>query len=251
MGDDEPTGGDRPHVLLLAPMKSELRPLVRMLLLRRSPAPAGAGQGVVYEGEVGDVTVTAARTGVGMAPAAAVTGGLLDALPGVDHVVVVGIAGGIGPGQQIGDVVVPEVVVDGGTGAEHRPDPLGDQAPAGGLSTSDDLVVDPAELAAMTERGVVALDMETSAVATVCEDRGTRWSVFRAISDRPSDGLVDGAVAGLANADGSANPGAVLRFVLRHPGRIPHLARLGRDMKTATEAAATAAVQACKDVRSA
>jgi adenosylhomocysteine nucleosidase len=145
-------------------------------------------------------------------------------------------------------VVVPEVVVDGVSGEEHRPDPLGERAPAGILSTSDELIVDPAAVAAMVERGVVALDMETSAVAAVCERHGCRWSVFRAISDRASDGLVDAEIAALAGADGSANLPAVLRMLARHPSRVRDLARLGRDMRTATRAAAAAAANACAGV---
>ncbi len=55
--------------------------------------------------------------------------------------------------------------------------------------TNDELITDLDELAALhAERGVVALDMETAAIAHACEQRGVPWSVFRAISDRSSDG---------------------------------------------------------------
>ena len=252
LDDGEATGdGDRAaHVVLLAPMRSELRPVVQQLALRRASPEAGAGRSAppVYTGRLGGVAVTATLAGVGTGPAAAAAERVLTAFGRVDHVVVLGIAGGIGPDQAIGDLVVPELVVDGVTGAEHRPDRLGDEPPAGILSTSDELVVDPAAVAALVEQGVVALDMETSAIGAVCERHGCRWSVFRSISDRAGDGLVDAEVAGLAGADGSANLPAVLRLLARHPSRARDLARLGRDMKVATQAAAVAAAAACAAV---
>lgn len=200
---------------------------------------------MVYTGRRGDVAVTAVLVGVGTGPAAAATERVLTAFGDVDHVVVAGIAGGIADGQAIGDLVVPELVVDGVSGAEHRPDRLGAQPPAGILSTSDELIVDPAAVAALVDRGVVALDMETAAIAAVCERHGCRWSVFRAISDRAADGMVDAEVAALAGGDGSPGLPAVLRFIARHPTRVRDLARMGRDSTIAAKAAAVAAAAAC------
>jgi nucleoside phosphorylase len=229
-----------------------LRPVVKRLGLRRA-ASGDAGRDA-HEGQVGDVSVLAAMSGMGPEAAASATRRLLDA-GDVDHVVVVGIAGGIVEGQAIGDVVPVDVVIDDRTGAEHRPHPLGDVAggagsvPGGGsLHTSPEFIADPERLAALRAQGVVALDMETAAVAAVCEERGVPWSVFRTISDRSSDGLADDAVFGLARPDGSPDLRAVVRFVARHPARIPHLVRLGRDMSVATRAAAAAAATAIEGV---
>ena len=44
---------------------------------------------------------------------------------------VVGIAGSVGPTAGIGDIVVPEVVVDGTTGKEYRPAAIDGPAPRG------------------------------------------------------------------------------------------------------------------------
>jgi hypothetical protein len=62
----------------------------------------------------------------------------------------------------------------------------------------------------------------------------------RAISDRFDDGLADRAVFELARPDGSPDLAMVARFAVRHPGRIPDLVRLGRDLGTATRSAAAA-----------
>ena len=100
-------------------------------------------------------------------------------------------------------------------------------------------------IAGLREQGVVSLDMETAAVAAVCERRGTPWSVVRAISDRTTDGTVDEEVLHLSNQDGSPNGPAVLRYFLKHPGSIPRMIRLARGAKLATEVAAAAAIAAC------
>jgi adenosylhomocysteine nucleosidase len=230
------SGGRR--VALLAPMRPELRPLVRPLSL----ASAGSDAGFL-RGAVGRVEVVAATTGIGTRAAARAVERLLDAAA-VDHLVVVGVAGGIGPSVAVGDLVVPERVLDLATGAEHRPARIGDVAPRGTLATSDALLTDPAEAARLERRGVIAIDMETAAIAAVCARRGCPWSVFRAISDRADDGSTDAAVLDLAGADGSSDLLAVARFVATRPWRVPQLVRLARGMQRATRAAASAAVAA-------
>jgi adenosylhomocysteine nucleosidase len=234
---------------MLAPMPSELRPLVKRLGLKPTSEAAGRK---AHAGHLGTADVTAAMTGMGTAAAAEAARRLLDSQP-VDHMVVVGIAGGIDDRLAIGEVIRPEIVIDGASGAEYRPDPLGepaeasdDPAPDGALHTSDEFIVDPDRVAALRTRGVVALDMETAAVAAVCEERGCPWSVVRAISDRSSDGMADEEILGLAHPDGTANLPAVVRLIVRHPSRVPQLARLGRDAKIATDAAAAAAIDGCR-----
>lgn len=227
---------------VLAPMPAELRPLVRRLGRPRAPADGGDGPRA-YEGEVGTATVIATTAGIGRARATEATRRLLER-GDVDHVVVVGVAGGVDDRLAIGDVVVPRIVLDGPTGTEYRPHPVGDAAdvtPQGALHTSDELILEPGRVAALRARGVVALDMETAAVAAVCEAQRCPWSVVRAISDRSADGLVDTAILRLSRPDGTPDPRAVVRFVLRHPRRIGHLVRLGRDLRIATGAAAAEA----------
>jgi nucleoside phosphorylase len=225
------------RIAFLAPMRSELRPLVRRLRLRPRAGEAG-----VYEGRAGAAEVVAATAGIGTRAAARAAERVLAAGP-VDLVVVVGVAGGVGPRVALGALIVPERVVDLATGAEHRPAALGGAAPRGTLATSDALIADPAELARLEREGVVALDMETAAVAAVCERRGRPWAVFRAISDRAGDPAVDPAVLALVGPDGRPDLRALARFLLPRPWRALRLARLGRDLRRATHAAAAAAVE--------
>lgn len=231
------------RVAILAPMRPELRPVVRVLGLRRG----GGDLPDLHRGTRGGLEVFAATTGIGMGPAARVAERLLDRGP-FERVLVVGIAGGIGPGVTVGDLVVPELVVDLASGAEHRPSPLGEGVPRGVLATSDELVVDREAVARLERRGVVAVDMETAAIAAVCERRGCAWSVFRGISDRADDGSVDPAILALAGPDGDGDPAAVARFVLTRPWRIPRLVRLARGMRAAADVAARAAARALESL---
>ena len=222
-------------------MIHELAPLVRMLALE----PVAQAPDHRHTAVVDGVALVATTTGIGMVAAAGATERMLDHLA-VDHVIVVGIAGGVATDSQIGDVIVPAVVIDGLTGREHRPTAIGDVEPSGRLVTSDDLLVDPDAFDRLEADGVVALDMETSAVALVCEGRDTPWSVFRSLSDHPRDGLVDPAILALTRPDGSADLEALERYLASDPGAADRLARLASDMELATNAAATAAIAAYK-----
>jgi adenosylhomocysteine nucleosidase len=227
------------RVGLLAPMRQELAPLVRRLSLRRAETDTA-----LYVGLAGRVEVVAAMTGIGTQAAAAATERLLAATK-LDHVMVVGIAGGVDADQPIGTLIAPEVVVECTTGHEYRPVQLGALAPRGRLVTSDQLVTGEDEAAELKRSGVVGLDMETAAIAAVCERRGCPWSVFRAISDRVTDGTTDPAVLALAGPDGSGDARAVARYLLARPWRIVRLTRLALGTLRAANAAADAAIRAC------
>lgn len=229
----------RPIAFVCA-MPMELRPLARKLELRRTRI-AGV---TVHSGTLSGRDVVAIVTGMGPKLATEGTNRLLDAVD-VERVVVLGITGAVENVTPIGTLVLPESVVDGATGVEHRHVPIGDGTAHGKMWTTDTLITDLEMLSRLRADGVISLDMETAAVAERCEQRGIPWSVFRVISDRATDGSVDEEVFAMSNADGTPNPRAVARYILRHPGRIPQMARLARGSKLATEVAAEAAIRAC------
>ncbi len=225
------------QVAILAPMRPELRPLVKAAHLRRSGA-----EPPVYRGMVGTVGVAAMMTGMGLANAERATRRLVE-LSDCDHVLVVGIAGGLDRARPIGSVVVPESVLDLATGRVLAATPLGGRLD-GRLVTSDGLIDDPDQLAGLRDDGFAAIDMETSAVAAACEDLGLPWTAFRGISDHTTDDGVDQAVLGLSRPDGTPDLAAVARLVITRPGRLPGLVRLGRYMQRAVDAAVTQALAA-------
>lgn len=241
MGESSRGGPDRlaadGTIAFFCAMPVEVEPLVRALRLSRGTIGSDRG----WTGTLGRRRVLAIVSGMGTELAAAATRRLLDA-EAVALVVVVGISGGVDDDTPIGTVIRPDVVIASATGREHRPLAVGG-ARRGALWTTD--VITPAsEVAGLRARGVVGLDMETAAVAAVCEARGVAWTVFRALSDRPAD-KVDDEVFAMSNQDGTPNLKQVARYVARHPGRVPALARMGRGVTVATGRAADAAVSAC------
>jgi nucleoside phosphorylase len=226
-------------IAIMAPMPSELGPVVRAFGLEK----ATGGGPVQYAGRIGDTEIVATTTGIGTAGATTATEAILDATDAA-HVMVVGIAGGVGPSVKVGDLIFPDVVIDKAAGSEHRPAHLGVPETRGTIVTSDDFLIEPGAVERMTAEGVIALDMETSAVAIVCEARGCDWSVVRAISDMATD-HPDDAVLNLAKPDGSPNGPAIAKFLLTKPWRIPQLAKLQQGAKLAANNAARAAALAC------
>jgi adenosylhomocysteine nucleosidase len=222
---------------MLAPMQCELQPIVRRLGMEAS--------GSRYEGLTRDgVDVVALVTNIGMANGANAAREVIEL--GVDHVMVVGIAGGVDTDAlTIGDVIVPEVVIGRAMERSFRPVFLGEIAARGTLSCGDDFITDPAALALMAAEGVIAVDMETAAVAAVCEDARVPWSVFRGISDFAGEGLVDDALFALTNPDGTADQPALAKYLEQNPDRLAILQRLAKDTAKATEGAAAAAIAAC------
>ncbi len=229
-----------PIVALVVAMPMELTPLTRSLSLQKRRD----GSGGSWTGHLGARPVVAVVTGMGTALAKAGVERLLDETGEVGRVVVVGITGALDDETPIGTLIRPSVVVDGATGTEYRPDPLGPDPAKGSMWTSDSLITDPATLARLRSEGVVSLDMETAAVGAVCQRRGVSWSVVRAISDRATDGSVDEEVFRLSNQDGTPNGKAVASYFLRHPGRIPGMVRVAKGARLATQRAADAAVSA-------
>ena len=185
----------------------------------------------MHTGAVGNADVVATTTGIGTALATSATERLLG-LGDFDRVMVVGIAGGVGPSVGIGDLVIPEVVVDGTSGkrvparADRRSGARG--ARSSPPTTSSSIPTGSAQLIA---QGVIAVDMETGSVAAVCADRGVPWSAVRAISDRAEDG--DEEMVKLANPDGSPErrgDRALLRPASR-PDPLHAQGREGRDAR--------------------
>jgi adenosylhomocysteine nucleosidase len=224
-------------------MPMELTPLTRDLALRETDVDGFT----LHRGKLGDRDVVAIVTGMGTELATAAIERLLDAVD-VEHVLVVGITGALENDTPIGTLILPEVVVLGASGREHHPTRIGDADHRGRMWTTDTLTTDLDVLAGLREQGVVSLDMETAAIAHACEQRGIPWSVFRAISDRASDGTVDVEVFAMSNQDGTPNEAAITAYFEKYPERIPMLAQMAEDSTLATERAAAAAIAAAAEL---
>ncbi len=224
------------RVVVLAPMQPELKAIVQSFGLQ-----AARGDAVFsHTGRAGPWRVGALVTGMGPALARTATTRAL-AAGSVDHVMVVGIAGGLDPALPVGALMVPARVRLYPEGPEYRSHPLPPRQAAGALMTTEGLFDDESIWRPILEDGFGAVDMEAAGVAEVCEAAGVPWSVYRGISDRPDERIVDQAVFALSKPDGSTDPVALAKYLARDPRRAKALAHLNRCMQLAAATAADAA----------
>lgn len=194
----------------------------------------------------------ARRTGLpvacatGDAAAAAAARRLLER--GACGLVSFGIAGGLAPGLRPGSLVVASAVVDeDGTVYETTPSwhdrlrhalPQVRPAVMAGARMPAATVGDKARLRALT--GAVAVDLESLAVARVCQAWGRPFAVLRAVADPAWRALPTAALAGL-DGKGRVAPGAVLVRLAADPRQLVALGRLAWDLGCALAALRKAA----------
>jgi hypothetical protein len=240
-----PTDSGHRQVVILAPMPLEMDAIVAAFGL----GPSSGETGHPPTGRVGGSDVTAIHIGMGPPLTRAATSRLFDeSQPGyvpVDHVMIAGICGGLDPDLDIGTLVNPEVVIDHSSGIAYRHDPPGGAARTGKLVTTEGVSLDLALSRRFLEDGCIGVDMESSAVAEVCEAQGCPWSVYRCISDRAVDGLLDERIVALTNPDGSPNSAEVERLIAAEPELLDRLVRLANDTTLAARLAAEAALRGC------
>jgi nucleoside phosphorylase len=233
-------------VIVLAPMPLEMQAITAAFGLE----PSGERATDPWTGRVGNSAVTAVHTGMGPPLTRRAMAPLFDpATPGfrpVDHVMIAGICGGLDPDLEVGTLLNPEVVVEHRSGASYRHDPPGDAPRRGKLVTTEEATLDHGLSRRFFEEGYLGVDMESSAVAEVCEAQGCEWSVYRCIGDRWFDGLLDEKVLALSNPDGSGNLDALRQLLAAEPEIAAKLQRLSEDTTLAARRAAEAAVRGCR-----
>jgi adenosylhomocysteine nucleosidase len=217
-------------------MRPELKAVVRAGGLSRRANDAVFS----HEGTTGSWTVSAGIIGMGPAMAREATERMLARGP-FHHVMVVGIAGGLDPALPVGSLMVPDRVRLHPDGPIRSTHPLPSRVADGGLMTTDGLFSDDDIWRPILEAGFGAVDMEASGVGDACESAGVDWSVYRGISDRPDEHIVDQAVFALSKPDGSPDLRAVGKYLARDPRRAKALAHLNRCMQVAARVAAEAA----------
>ncbi len=231
--------------MVLAPMPLELHAIVTAFGL----AKAGEGKGAPWTGRAGNSEVTAIHIGMGPAlTREAITRVLDESSPAhraVDHMMVAGICGGLDPEVPVGTLIHPEFLVLHTTGATYHHRPPGDAPTAGKLITTEGVSLDPGLTGRFFDDGFVAVDMESAAVAEVCEAYGCPWSVYRCISDRPFDGLLDERLVAISNPDGSGDRTKLEQLLAEDTTLAGKLEQLTRDTTNGARLAAEAAVRGC------
>ncbi len=207
---------------ILSALAEEQQGLIERLHQPRRVDRAGR---VFWSGELHGAPVVLALSRIGKVAAATTATTLIEAL-GAQRIVFTGVAGGLAPGVQVGDVVVAQAFVQHDMDASplfpRYQIPLYDRErfacdaalagallhasraglaqlalPAGvhhGLIASGDRFVSAADEAralhaALSDAGhpPLAVEMEGAAVAQVCHDYGIPFAAMRTISDRADD----------------------------------------------------------------
>jgi nucleoside phosphorylase len=159
---------------------------------------------------------------------------------GIDHVFVVGIAGANDPRLKIGEVVIPTCVVDERDGIFRYPANPGGIESAGLIYSTDQLAYSKEFVAMLQDRKVSLVDMESGAIAAVCERNDCPFTIVRAVSDRVDKHAENFDVFHLANDDGSPRYFAAIRYVLGNPWKIFYLASMGLGAKKAINSSSAA-----------
>ena len=200
------------RIAIVSAMHEELRALLPAL---EKPQRAEFAGRAFHFGQMQGQPVVMVLSGIGKVAAATTTALLLDRFE-VDAVLFTGVAGGLGEGVAVGDVVVADTLLQHDMDASPifprwevpltgRSRFAADVAWAGRLAAAahraghavhrglvvsgDRFVSTSAESAAL--RGLLpdalAVEMEGAAVAQVCHDFGRAFAVMRTISDRADD----------------------------------------------------------------
>jgi adenosylhomocysteine nucleosidase len=172
------------RVGIIAALKEEIDPLVQSM---EDVETCKWGRHIIHQGKIGDCQVVAVSGGVGKIKAAACTQYLIDQFS-MEALICTGVAGAVNPRLHTGDIVISRRAM------QHDFDP-GDPEllkkfrkrwleADSGLVTGDQAIVSAEKRRWLWETfGADCVDMESAAVAQVCQMNGVPWVIVRAISD--------------------------------------------------------------------
>ncbi len=180
------------------------------------------------------------QCGMGAERAQQAARSLLDA--GATALLSWGTAGGLDPALRPGDVVLPATVVPSpGVGLEVDAAwhmrlckcLAGSNINTGPLIQSPRVVAEPADKAELFQStGAIAVDMESAAIAQVCQDAGKSFMAIRAIAD-PAGRSIPTAVTKAMDVNGRVSLAKLGQVVLKTPRLLTTLLQLRRDSRAA------------------
>lgn len=191
-------------------------------------------RGGFYDG----IRIAMVESGPGCERARRATAALLDAhSPG--WIVSTGFCGALIPGVQIGQIIVSNEVVNSAGDCLKIDLGMGSDEPHG-LYVGRTLTVDRMVRSVMEKRnlaemtGAISVDMETFAIAKLCQDRKTRFMAVRCVSDDLAADLPS-EVLSLVGETGSVRVGAVIGALWKRPGSYQDLWRLRENAMLASD----------------
>ena len=224
-GDTEPPPPPPPaEVVCVFALGAEAGGLVDLL---RDQVTSRCATFLEYAGTLGNRRLAVIESGVGQNAAAQATEDAI-AIHQPKWVISAGFAGALHEDLRRGHILMPSQVVETGharleVGLKLDPDTITSTPSlhSGPLLTVDKLVRTTAEKRALAEQyAAVACDMETFAVASACQESGTRFISVRVISDALEDELPK-EVESLLNQDSLASKlGAATGAIFNRPSSI-------------------------------
>lgn len=154
---------------------------------------------------------------------------------GAEALLSFGLAGGLQPGLQPGSLLIPSDVI---TSTNHYHCAPALLAFLGGQTTSA-LLAGQSIAATVEEKSSLyeqyqasAVDLESGSVAEIATQNALPFAVLRAVADPAERNLPPAALVALKE-DGSLDIGRLAGSILRQPGQIPTLIKIGQDAKAA------------------
>jgi adenosylhomocysteine nucleosidase len=204
------------------------------------------GKTSAWPGKWGKQSIVLVRSGVGQQRAEDATLQVIDRFK-PSTLVSIGYAGAVQPELNVGDLVIADTIIKEKKKGEYFPDsdwlnrakdvacPEGFKAVVGGLLTVDNVIHDSLSKKELGENySVQAVEMETSAIAKVAEEKNVPILSLRVISDRLDQELLDSS--SFLGSDGEISTIKAGWYVLTHPGSIKSALSLRSQTQIATQA---------------
>lgn len=145
-----------------------------------------------------------------------------------------GLAGALIRSLKVGNIFIPNVIVDAATGTEYRCQVGGDVV-GGGVLVSAEEIAGAGSKASLAERfHALVVDMEAAGVARVAEESKTGFRCVKAISDE--FGFAMPPVSRFVGAEGDFQTGKFAAWAALRPQYWPATVRLARNSSRATHA---------------
>ena len=204
------------------------------------------GKTSAWPGKWGKQRIVLVRSGVGQQRAEAATLQVIDRFK-PSTLVSIGYAGAVQPELNVGDLVIADTIIEEKKKGKYSPDsdwlnrakdvscPEGFKAVVGGLLTVDNVIHDSLSKQELGKNyGVQAVEMETSAIANMAEEKNVPFLSLRVISDRLDQELLDSS--SFLGSDGEISTLKAGWYVLTHPGSIKSALSLRSQTQIATQA---------------
>lgn len=204
------------------------------------------GKTSAWPGKWGKQSIVLVRSGVGQQRAEDATLQVIDRFQ-PSTLISIGYAGAVQPELNVGDLVIANSIIEEKEKGEYSPDsdwlsrakniPCldGFKVVVGGLLTVDNVIHDsPSKQELGKNYSVQAVEMETSAIAKVAEEKDVPLLSLRVISDRLDQELLDSS--SFLGSDGEISTLKAGWYVLTHPGSIKSALSLRSQTQIATQA---------------